>query len=313
MDRIVALRAFGRVVETGSFTKAADSLEVGKASVTRLVQQLEAHLGTQLLTRTTRKVTVTREGASYYDRTIALLRELEEVDVALGAQQSNLKGRLRIELSAAFAQRVIIPELGKFQECYPDIHLDFGASDRRIDVVVDNVDCAIRAGAITDEFLVARRVGHFEFVTCASPAYLRKHGVPKHPGELRQGHRVIGFTSARTGRVFPFDFSKGDERFEVEGQSTVSINELNAYVEAGIAGLGIIQTARFAQQAHIDAGVLVPILDDWHSAGLQAHIVYAPNRYVSARLRVFIDWVAELFSSHCLLVPRKKHPTSGNT
>ena len=212
MDRIVALRAFGRVVETGSFTKAADTLEVSKASVTRLVQQLEAHLGTKLLTRTTRKVTVTREGASYYDRTIALLRELEEVDVEVGVEQNIPKGRLRIEISAALGQRVLIPHLPKFQACYPDIHLDFGASDRRIDIVVDNVDCAIRAGAITDEFLVAKRIGHFEFATCASPDYLRRHGVPQHPNDLLQGHRTIGFTSARTGRVFPFDFSRSGER-----------------------------------------------------------------------------------------------------
>jgi DNA-binding transcriptional LysR family regulator len=170
MDRIVQMRAFARVVETGSFTKAADSMDLPKASLTRLVQALEARLRVQLLTRTTRKVSVTQDGAAYYERTMALLSELEAIDQGMLHDQSKPRGRLRVDVTTLTGSRVLIPALADFHDRYPDIQIALGVSDRAIDLLVDNVDFVLRVGAVQDAGLVARRVGQIQFCTCASPA-----------------------------------------------------------------------------------------------------------------------------------------------
>ncbi|OWQ43804.1 LysR family transcriptional regulator [Roseateles noduli] len=294
MDRIVQMRAFARVVETGSFTKAADSMDLPKASLTRLVQALEARLRVQLLTRTTRKVTVTQDGAAYYERTMALLSELEAIDQGMLHDQSKPRGRLRVDVTTLTGSRVLIPALGDFHERYPDIQIALGVSDRAIDLLVDNVDFVLRVGPVQDAGLVARRVGQIQFCTCASPAYLAKHGTPATPQELDlEPHQAVGYFSSRTGRVFPFVFHRGDERIEVEGRRRLDVNDSNAYVAAGLAGLGIVQLAKYAVQEHLDSGELVPLFPEWHHNAVPVHLVYSPNRYVSARMRVFIEWVAE--------------------
>jgi DNA-binding transcriptional LysR family regulator len=294
MDRIVQMRAFARVVETGSFTKAADSMDLPKASLTRLVQALEARLRVQLLTRTTRKVTVTQDGAAYYERTMALLSELEAIDQGMLHDQSKPRGRLRVDVTTLTGSRVLIPALGDFHERYPDIQIALGVSDRAIDLLVDNVDFVLRVGPVQDAGLVARRVGQIQFCTCASPAYLKKYGRPETPQELDvEPHQAVGYFSSRTGRVFPFVFHRGDERIEVEGRRRLDVNDSNAYVAAGLAGLGIVQLAKYAVQEQLDSGELVALFPEWHHNAVPVYLVYSPNRYVSARMRVFIEWVAE--------------------
>lgn len=294
MDRIVQMRAFARVVETGSFTKAADSMDLPKASLTRLVQALEARLRVQLLTRTTRKVSVTQDGAAYYERTMALLSELEAIDQGMLHDQSKPRGRLRVDVTTLTGSRVLIPALADFHDRYPDIQIALGVSDRAIDLLVDNVDFVLRVGAVQDAGLVARRVGQIQFCTCAAPAYLQKHGTPQAPQDLdREPHQAVGYFSSRTGRVFPFVFHRGDERVEIEGRRRLDVNDSNAYVAAGLAGLGVVQLARYAVQDQLDSGELVPLFAEWHHNAVPVYLVYSPNRYVSARMRVFIEWVAE--------------------
>lgn len=294
MDRIVQMRAFARVVETGSFTKAADSMDLPKASLTRLVQALEARLRVQLLTRTTRKVSVTQDGAAYYERTMALLSELEAIDQGMLHDQSKPRGRLRVDVTTLTGSRVLIPALADFHDRYPDIQIALGVSDRAIDLLVDNVDFVLRVGAVQDAGLVARRVGQIQFCTCAAPAYLQKHGTPLAPQDLDQEpHQAVGYFSSRTGRVFPFVFHRGDERVEIEGRRRLDVNDSNAYVAAGLAGLGVVQLAQYAVQDQLDSGELVPLFPEWHHNAVPVYLVYSPNRYVSARMRVFIEWVAE--------------------
>lgn len=294
MDRIVQMRAFARVVETGSFTKAADSMDLPKASLTRLVQALEARLRVQLLTRTTRKVSVTQDGAAYYERTMALLSELEAIDQGMLHDQSKPRGRLRVDVTTLTGSRVLIPALADFHDRYPDIQIALGVSDRAIDLLVDNVDFVLRVGAVQDAGLVARRVGQIQFCTCAAPAYLQKHGTPLAPQDLdREPHQAVGYFSSRTGRVFPFVFHRGDERVEIEGRRRLDVNDSNAYVAAGLAGLGVVQLAQYAVQDQLDSGELVPLFPEWHHNAVPVYLVYSPNRYVSARMRVFIEWVAE--------------------
>jgi LysR family transcriptional regulator for bpeEF and oprC len=302
MDRFVAMQAYVRVVEAGTFTKAADRMNLPKATVTRLIQTLETHLQTKLLNRTTRRVTVTADGAAYYDRALRILGELDELESSMTRAKSNPRGRLRIDVGAAVGQLLLIPALPDFHVRYPEIQIDLGVSDRPVDLLGENVDCVLRGGEITDQSLVARRIGEFHTILCATPAYLKRHGTPAHPRDLEDSeHRVVHFLSHRTGRPYPFVFMKDGERIELTGRHTVAVNDSQATLTAGLAGLGIVRTATFMAQPHIAAGALVPVLLDWCSETIPIHVVYPPNRHLSTKLRVFVDWVAELFARSDLI------------
>lgn len=297
MDRLAAMHAFVRVVEAGTFTKAADNLGLPKATVTRLVQTLESHLQTQLLQRTTRRVSVTVDGAAYYDRALRILSELDELDSSMSRAKANPRGRLRIDVGAAVGQQLLIPALPEFHARYPDIQIDLGVSDRPVDLVGENVDCVLRGGEITDQSLVARRIGEFHTILCASPEYLRRHGTPLHPREIEDGdHRLVGYFSHRTGRPYPLLFQREGESLEVQGRYTVAVNESTANLAAGVAGLGLVRVATFQACPHVSAGTLVPVLLDWCQETVPLYVVYPPNKHLSAKLRVFVDWVAELFA-----------------
>lgn len=297
IDQVAALRAFVRIVETGSFTQAAASLATPKPTVTKLVQQLEAHLRTKLLSRTTRRLAVTSDGAAYYERAVQVLADLEEMDASVTASQARPKGRLRIDVSAAIAQEIILPALGGFFESYPDIQLDIGTSDRPADLVAENVDCVIRAGTISDLSLVARRIGEMHMTTAAAPAYLQRHGMPEQPSALEAGHRVVAYFRARTGQPLPFRFTRGEERLEIMGRYQAAANDAATYLVAGLAGHGIIQAPYFMVCSHVKAGRLMHVLPEWGVPPIPLHVVYPPNRHLSTRLRVFVDWAAGLFAT----------------
>ncbi|WP_073213393.1 LysR family transcriptional regulator [Massilia sp. CF038] len=295
MDQLMAMRAFARVVEAGTFTKAADSLGLPNATLTKLVQQLEAHLRVKLLTRTTRKVSVTAEGAAYYEKTTRLLKDLDDIDTSFTAAQVRPRGVLRVDIGSTTASAALIPALPEFFARYPDIRIDLGVSDRQVDMIGDSVDCAIRGGVITDLGLVGRPIGTTSWVTCASPAYLAQHGTPQHPDELERSHRTVNYLSAHSGRAIPLRFILGEQRIEVTGTRSIGVNESTAHVSAALAGMGLIQTFSYAVRAHLAAGALVAVLPDWQPAPYVFNVVYPPNRHLSQRLRVFIDWLAERF------------------
>ena len=191
MDQIQAMRIFTRVVEAGTFTRAADSLSLPKATVTKHVQALEERLRVKLLNRTTRRVTVTADGAAYYERTVRLLSDLDDIEASMTNARANPMGRLRVDVGTSVAQLLIIPHLADFQTRFPDIQLDLGVSDRTVDLIGDNVDCVIRGGELSDQSLVARRIGNLEFITVASPDYLARKGTPQHPLELEEKHTSL--------------------------------------------------------------------------------------------------------------------------
>ncbi len=297
MDKLLAMQAFVRVVEAGTFSRAADTLSLPKPTVTRLVQQLEAQLQTKLLNRTTRRVTLTTDGAAYHDRALRLLSELDELESSMTRAKANPRGRLRVDAGTSVAQLLLIPALPDFHARYPEIQLDLGVTDRPVDLLSENVDCVLRGGEITDQSLVARRIGNFHTLVCATPGYLERHGTPEHPRDIEQGeHVVVNHFSSRTGRIYPFVFERGEERYEVQGRHRVSVNDSSAALAAALAGLGIVNTATFMAQPYIAAGLLRPVLVDWCSESVPIHVVYPPNRHLSAKLRVFVDWVADLFA-----------------
>ncbi|WP_421698024.1 LysR substrate-binding domain-containing protein [Ancylobacter sp.] len=297
MDQIAAMRAFVRVVEAGTFSRAADLLDMPKPTVTKHIQQLEAHLRTKLLNRSTRRVAVTPDGAAYYERAVALLSDLDELDGSMTRSQASPAGRLRVDVPSSLALYALIPALPDFFARYPDIQLDLGVTDRPVDLLAENVDCAIRGGERLDPTLIARRIGTLPLMHYASPAYIARHGLPEHPRDLAQGHRVIGYFSARTGRPMAFDMVRGEESFELRLPHVLATNDSTAYLAAGLAGLGITQTIDAMVGPYLDSGALVRVLPEWQAGPIVLHVVYAPNRHLSSRLRVFVDWVAELFGS----------------
>ena len=299
MDQITAMRVFARVVEAGTFTRAADSLQMPKPTVTKMVQQLETHLRVKLLQRTTRRVTVTPEGAAYYERTARVLAELEDIESDLTNAQANPRGRLRVDVGSSLANMILIPQLPTFHARYPEIELEIGVSDRPVNLIGDAVDCVIRAGELTDQSLVARRIATLPFVTCATPAYLERHGVPKTPADLGDGtHRVVGYFSSLSNRPIPLRYGRGEERIEIHGHTVVGVNESTAHLSAMLTGMGVAQTFDVMAAPYLASGALVEVLKDWAPEPYPLHVVYPTNRHLSAKLRVFVDWAVELFAPY---------------
>ncbi|NOK22189.1 LysR family transcriptional regulator [Corallococcus carmarthensis] len=298
MDRFAAMEAFVRVVESGTFTKAADALGRPKTAVTRLIQQLEAQLRVKLLHRTTRRVTVTPEGMTYYQQALRLLGEVRNLESTLTQSRRGPRGRLRVESSGTISRLLLIPALPSFYARYPQLQIELGVSDRVVDLLSDNVDCAIRGGAVKDESLVARHLGDMDYWVCASPRYLERHGPPHHPLELAgASHAVVSYFASPSGKQLPFVFHRGTERLEVQGRSQLTLNETNAYLGAGLAGLGVMVAPRFVVEPFLATGELVRVLEGWLPEARPVFLVYPPARQRDAGLRVFIDWVLELAAS----------------
>ena len=297
MDRIAAMNAFVRVVEAGNFTKAADTLDVPNATVTRLIQYLEQDLKVRRLHRTTRSVTVTPEGATYYERVVRLLADLADIESSTKLSQGKPSGKVHVETAAAIATMVIVPALAEFYRDFPDVEVELGVGNRRSDLVAEGIDCAIRAGEISEQMIVARQIGSFHFMTCATPAFVQAHGAPRTLEELA-ARPTVGMMSARTGRPLPFRFSDGTAESDFTPSHKLIVNDTNSYLAAGLAGLGIIQAPIYAVHDAVMAGRLVVLLEDWQTPTIPVHVLYAPNRYLSAKVRVFIDWAVALFERH---------------
>jgi DNA-binding transcriptional LysR family regulator len=297
MDQLLAIRTFVRIAESGTFAKAADQLNMPRSTVSKLIADLEDHLGTKLIQRTTRTATVTPEGADYYERATRLIGELQEMDAAARRTRAQPKGRLRVDIGSSLANLILIPALPDFRKRYPDIEVYLGVSDRPVDLIGDGVDCVIRGGALADTSLIARRICELDYVTCAAAAYVEAHGTPAHPLDIERSHCVLSYFSSLTGKPFPLFFHRGDDVLEIDARSMVAVNESTAHMTSLLAGLGISQTFRFAAQPLIDHGSLITLLEDWSRPPHPLHVLYPPNRHLNAKLRVFVDWVAEVFAT----------------
>ena len=306
MDRFDAMQAFARVVETGSFTKAAATLHMSKTSVTQLVQQLEARLRVRLLNRTTRKVNVTADGAAYYERVVRLLADVDDAETSLSSASMAPRGRLRVDVPSPFARMLLIPALPAFYARYPEIQLTLGVSDRLIDIIGENVDCVVRGGEITDQSLIARHVGDLQLGIYATPGYLQRAGTPMHPRELEAaGHHTVGFLWSRTGKALPYAMQRGEERIEAHGRPLLTVDDGNAYLAAGLAGLGMLWLPHYMARPHLASGELVRLFQDWQMTPMPMYLAFPPNRHVSAKLRVFIDWVVALMAERAPVLARR--------
>ncbi len=299
MDRFDAMQAFARVVETGSFTKAADTLHMSRTSVTQLVQQLEARLRVRLLNRTTRKLNLTADGAAYYERVVRLLADMDDAETSLSSAAALPRGRLRVDVPSPLARILLIPALPDFHARYPDIQIDLGVSDRMVDLIDENVDCVVRGGELTDQSLMTRRVGDLQLGVFAAPSYLQRAGMPEHPRDLENSQqRIVGYLWARTGKPLSYALHKEGETVQVQGRPVLTVDDGNAYLAAGIAGMGVLWLPRYMADEAVARGELVELFAGWTMETMPLFVAFPPNRHVSAKLRVFIDWIVELMARH---------------
>jgi LysR family transcriptional regulator for bpeEF and oprC len=297
MDKLQAMEVFVHVVDAGGFTRAADSMQLPKATVSTLVSNLEAALSVKLLNRTTRHVSLTADGAAYYERCLSILADVRDAEDSLSKTRASPGGRLRVDVPTGIGRHLILPALPEFFERYPDINIEIGCSDRPVDLIEEGVDCAVRGGVLADSSLIARRVGTLHFITVASPSYLARYGRPRHPNDLLQ-HRCVNYFSAKTGKIFDWDFARKSERIQLRVPGAVAVNDSDAYVEAGLRGLGIAQIVSFSARPYLQSGELELVLEDWCVDPVPMHVVYPQNRHLSAKVRVFVEWIAEMFADH---------------
>jgi LysR family transcriptional regulator, regulator for bpeEF and oprC len=297
MDKLQAMALFVRIVDTGGIARAAETLKIPRATATTLIQKLEASLGVNLLHRTTRRVSVTPDGAAYYTRATAILAEVRDAEEALSHHTTAPRGRVRVDAPTLIARSVIVPALPQLFARYPDIELALACNERHFDLVAEGIDCALWIGEIADTSLVARRVGFLYFATCAAPSYICTHGLPAHPRELAQ-HRCINHFSPRTGETADWVFSRDGERVQAVFPGYLALEDENSYVSAAQAGLGIAQMPAFVVKEAMERGALDLVLGDWFPEPAPLHVVYPQSRHLSRRVRVFVDWLAALIADH---------------
>jgi DNA-binding transcriptional LysR family regulator len=295
MDQLKAMQIFQCVAQCKSFTQAAVHLDLPKPTVTNAVQRLEQQLGTRLLQRTTRKVSLTVEGDIYLERCTRLLGELDDINGLFHQPGHSPTGLVRISLPERVAHRRVIPVLPDFLRRYPGIQLRLISSDRYADLVGEGIDCAVRGGTLRDSTLIARRVGEYEQGNFASPAYLAAHGCPQTPAELVK-HTAVGYFSGATQRELDWEYLDHGTLRTLAMRSAVSVVSTDAYIAACRAGLGLIQVPRREMQPLVELGELVEVLDDWRPPPLPVSVVYPHSRHLSQRVRVCVDWLAEVLA-----------------
>lgn len=286
---------FIQVVDQGSFTKAADILQMHRPAVSKAIRQLEDDLGVKLIHRTTRKLSITAKGDEFYQRA---KRVLAEVDDMMANFSSTLppRGRLRLDVPLALAHTVIIPHLPQFQSLYPDIEVVLVSSDKKTDLIAEGVDCVVRLGELQDSSFISRRLGDIRMVTCAAPAYLQRYGRPETLAELEQ-HRAVNFFSDRSRDVMEWKFIEKGVVVSRRPASSMLVDNSDILLSCALAGLGIIQASCDALAPHIASGELEEILTQYPSVSKPVSVMYPDRRYLSPQVRVFIDWLSEIFAS----------------
>lgn len=294
MEDFSAISSFVRVVEAKSFAAAAAQLGMTPSGVSRAVSRLEEQIGVRLLFRSTRALRLTDDGESFYQRCKDILADLGEAVEALNYARTKPKGKLRVAVNVSVGRAALIPNLAEFEARFPDIRLELSMSDRNIGLIEEGIDCAIRMGELEDSNLIARKLGYFSNVLCASPGYLERHGAPVSIDDLKQ-HQCINYIYPTSGRPYQWQFDTPDGRIALDIDAHLLINDGESVIQAAIAGLGIIQTPHWLAASAIGYGKLKVIMEDTISTGSPVWIVYPQKKHLSARVQAFIEWVHELF------------------
>ncbi|MGP8435013.1 LysR family transcriptional regulator [Paraburkholderia fungorum] len=312
MDRLQAMRVFSKVVETNSFSRAADSLNLPRASVTVIVKGLEEALRIRLLHRTTRALSLTPEGALYYERCIRVLADIDEMEATLTQATGTPRGKLRVDLPNTIGKFVLVPALDDFCSSYPDIELTVGFGDKHVDLVRDGVDCAIRVGALADSSLVARRLTSLAMITVSSPGYIDRQGMPGCVGDLND-HLCIRYHATGAAPTSDMTFLVGGKETQVKLKPGLIVGDLEAQLSCAVQGLGIAQVPTFMATPYLRAGGLVEVLPDVPPPSAPVSVTYPQNRHLSVNVRTFVEWAAQRFEQAAVLkdvLPRAGQPKS---
>jgi len=295
MDRLDVMRLYTRIVDRGSFTLAAQDLEVPRSTATQVIKELEIRLGVRLLQRTTRSVRSTLDGEAYYQRCVAILGEIEDAESAF--RDAKPRGLLRVDVHGTLARHFVLPALPAFLAEYPELQLQMSEGDRLVDLVREGIDCVLRVGDLQDGAMIGRRVAMLTEVTCASPGYLARHAVLATLGDL-DGHIAVAFMSSATGAALPLEFIVEGVSRNLVLPATVTVAAAESYVAAARLGLGLIQVPYYHVAADLAAGTLVEILPQHRPSPTPVSLLYPHRRQLSLRVRVFIDWLAREFAKH---------------
>ncbi|MGL4251360.1 MAG: LysR family transcriptional regulator [Aeromonas sp.] len=299
MDQIAAMRTFIKVVECQSFTKAANQLDISVAMASKLMQQLEESLATRLLSRTTRQVSATEAGQFYYQRSLALLAELEETHSQLTHNNQQPNGTLKLSVPMDFGSLHLCPTLPLFRQRFPDLKLDIEYSDRRVALVEEGFDLALRIGHLSDSSLVARQLTTIKVELCASPGYLARKGRPEKPEDLKQ-HDCLIYTLTQS----EWHFTRGSEQQSIRPQGPLRANNGAALTRAACDDQGIILQPAFIVGNALKSGHLVSLLPEWSKGEVGLYAVYPHRRFVSAKVRCFIEFMQERYlAPHTLDAP----------
>ncbi|KQN76378.1 transcriptional regulator [Duganella sp. Leaf61] len=296
MDRVQAMQVFLRVVESGSFIRAAGTLGLPASSVTGIIKRLEKHLRARLLNRSTRNLSLTPEGERYFHRCREILDLIDDTESSLHGSAEHPQGRVRVDMPGGIAHAVILSQLAQFQARYPDIYLMISINDRQVDLIQDGVDCVIRTGSLHDSTLVARRLGELRWITCATPSYLNQQGIPESLEDL-QCHRAVHYFSSTTRRTGELHFVEAGDRVAVPVAGTVAVNETGLYIKLGLAGGGLMQLAEILVADHLRSGDLVEVLANMRPEPVPVSLIYPHHRFLSPAMQAFVDWTTELFSN----------------
>ncbi len=292
MDRFDAMRAFVRIVERRSFALAAQDIGLPRSTITQTIKQLEARLGVRLLQRTTRTVSPTLDGEAYYRRCIAIIDDVEDAEGAFGGTRP--KGMLRIEVQGTLARHFLMPGLPDFFAQYPDVEITMTERDRYVDIVREGADCVLRFGALPDSDMVARRIGTLQRMTYAAPDYIGRLGSPADIDAL-SGHRMVGLRRLTTGALDPLQFTVADRVHSVVLAAPMSVSGPESYITAARLGLGLVQMPDFHAVGDLARGTLVRVLPEFPPPSVPVSLLYPPNRQLSPRVRIFLDWAAGEF------------------
>jgi len=297
MNRLEAMQIFARVAELASFTRAAETMGLPKASISTAVQQLETLLGTRLLHRTTRKVQMTQDGRAFYERSKDLLADMDELQAMFQQGPQSLRGRLRVDLPSGVARSFVIPRLPEFLRDHPLLELELSATDRRVDLVREGFDCVLRIGALYDSSLIARPLGQLSIVNCASPSYLKTYGTPRTLDDLAS-HRLIHYVTTLGAKPEGWEYFDGSEYRSLAMPGVLTVNSVEAYEASCLAGLGLIQAPAVGVRDMVRQGLLVEVLPEFSAEPMPVSLLYAHRRNLSKRLQVFMAWIADVIAPY---------------